>query len=151
MVKDVIVDGVNVSNCEHFELGENGSSKICKNIYCKDECCTYNNCLYKDFQMLKQQPDFYKKLAFDLADINKTLESKYEELKTDVKKIISTSDTCQIPFDKKKMILYLIDKLVNGEKLYTTCTGNCDRKRENTKLSCSGCIAHEIKKIIEEF
>ena len=150
MEEGIIVGGVDVSTCQHFDLQENGAKK-CKNIYCPNEYCAQNTaCDFKNFQTLKAQPDFYKKLAFNLAEINNGLQEKYNEITKELKIIIQQSDICQIPIDKKKIILYHLEQLINGEMLFTTCTGVCDKKKENTKLSCPGCIAMEIKRVVEE-
>ena len=148
-MKQIIVNGVDVSGCEHFKLGENGSSKICNNNYCKDKRCAYNSCVYKMWQYEKIQPNFYKKLYEDSTAIYKTLSEKYEDLYSEINQFYTESDTCKISSNACKLINIYLDKLINNKKLFDTCTGVCEKKQENTKLSCAGCIALKIKEIVE--
>lgn len=95
MSNEVIIDGCNVAECEHFQLLYNSSDEVelywCnKNVECKDIC----DCDFKQLQRLKEELTVQKAVAKGfsggLAQTEKLLEkakAENEELRLRVREI----------------------------------------------------------------
>ena len=106
-VKEIIIDGVNVSECKHLYIPQ--ETKICQCLICETgefvQCKRESNCYFKQFKRLQQELDIKEKMLDKfMIDSGKTLEKlqeENEELKKEVSnwknlKPIDITDFCKV-------------------------------------------------------
>lgn len=93
MDKEVIIDGVNVAECMHYDnpycdqsyLGEGG---LLKNTPNPKKCEGRKNCYYKQLQRLQAEKDTQSSLIDFYLQKIEVLQTENEELKSEVARII---------------------------------------------------------------
>ena len=131
MSESIIIDGVNVAECEHFQLLYNSSDEVelywCnKNVECKDIC----DCDYKQLQRLKAENEKLKKQyncyscdtcngKEDYRNIKRHCENaiksvhKYQQALEEIKSIAGNLyyKSIKEPVRREKAIYSIIDKV----------------------------------------
>ena len=91
--KQIIIDGVDVSECPYYIDSEGA----CSSHDCECIKCIHNVCFYKDYkakeqecEKLKEAIDSLLKIQYQLADSC----TKYEQTLTEIKEIAETAAKC---------------------------------------------------------
>ena len=162
--KEIIIDGVNVTGCEHFwNIRDAEGLKICKinfdnnyfsnGIPCGERCSKHPNCYYKQLQRKEQECEEYKaqtkKYLADYYEENK----KCEELKKYKKAVDKLAGMQVILTNEEKMpMLYENTKDLKLKQLSKILTDIKEIAEREIKRAPDGetFLRPEIKKILQK-
>lgn len=106
--KQIIIDGIDVSGCEHYD-------EVCLGNHHYKWCKDNDNCYYKQLKRKEQECEADKMEAEEGYEINVELKAKNEILEKDKANLAVITETLKVQFKKLKQTLAEIKEIAESE------------------------------------